>query len=171
MSVITHTWELFQKNTVQREVKHCKMCGKNSRFTDTNIRRHNSNGKHIYRFAIYKCEQNHTWNKKLAIYKTHHDHAKVYGKQITQQENSLTEIPVTSYTATGISAVYITLKHVSGTYRIDSLLSNQIPDWSRITITNKIRNGSILINDQTIKPSTKVAKNNIICINLIEDSL
>ncbi len=49
-------WRLSQKP--ERAVKkHCKMCGKGSVFTDTNVRRHNANGKSIYQYAIYKCEK------------------------------------------------------------------------------------------------------------------
>lgn len=166
MTVVHHYWEIIKKQTIRSEVKHCKMCGKNSRFTDTNIRRHNSNGKHIYRFAIYKCEKNHTWNKKLDIYKAFRKHERIHGREPLNRKSILTEIPVHLYLESQISQVQITIKSIEGVYRIDSLLSQQIPDWSRTVIVDNIRNGFILINGQTIKPSTKVLPYDIIMIML-----
>jgi hypothetical protein len=168
MSIISHTWELVQKETVRTETKHCKMCGKNSIFTDTNIRRHNSNGKYIYRFAIYKCEQNHTWNKKLSIYKTYNEHARVDGKPHVAQETSLTEIPVYLYASQGKSEIHIIINGVTGNFRIDRILADQIPDWSRVKITDKIRDGSILVNGKMVKPSAKLMDNDVIIIKLEE---
>lgn len=94
MSNITFHWKLSQ--TPERAVKkHCKMCGKLSVFTDTNVRRHNANGKNIYQFAIYKCEDNHTWNRKLAIYKTFSEHVAEMEEQ--KEESSIkSAIPITS---------------------------------------------------------------------------
>lgn len=166
MTVIHHYWEILKKQTVRSEVKHCKMCGKNSTFTDTNIRRHNSNGKHIYRFAIYKCEKNHTWNKKLDIYKAYRKHERVYGREPINLNNTLTEIPIHLYLENRISEVHITIKSIEGVYRIDSLLSQQIPDWSRTAIVDKIKSGSILVNNHCIKPSMKVMPCDIISIQL-----
>lgn len=166
MTVIRHDWEILKKQTVRSEVKHCKMCGRNSTFTDTNIRRHNSNGKHIYRFAIYKCEKNHTWNKKLDIYKAFRKHEKVYGREPIHQKSILTEIPVHLYLENRVSEVHIMIKSIEGVYRIDSLLSQQIPDWSRTAVVDKIKSGSILINDQCIKPSMKVMLHDTIMIKL-----
>ena len=167
MTVVYHNWEILKKQTIRREVKHCKMCGKNSLFTDTNIRRHNSNGKHIYRFAIYKCEKNHTWNKKLDIYKTFRRHERVHGREPVNKESTLTELPVNLYMEKLISEVHVTIKSVEGVYRIDSLLSQQIPDWSRTAVVDKIRNGFILVNGLSIKPSAKVMPNDTIMIKLL----
>lgn len=166
MTVVFHNWEILLEETVRTEIRHCKMCGKNSTFTDTNIRRHNSNGKYIYRFAIYKCENNHTWNKKLDIYKTHRKHERVLGKAISQQENVLTELPIPMYMEEGILEIQINIKNIRGFHRLDSLLSSQIPDWSRSIITAKIREGLILVNQKTVKPSIKLSPYDIIHIFL-----
>lgn len=166
MSVVFHNWEIPQEKKIRTEIKHCKMCGKNSTFTDTNIRRHNSNGKFVYRFAIYKCEKNHTWNKKLDIYKTYRKHEKVHGKEISNEVNNLTELPVNLYVEDGISEIQIIIKKIFGSYRIDALLSSQIPDWSRTTIAKKIQEGFILVNEKAVKPSAKLLQDDQIKIIL-----
>lgn len=66
--------KLNKKQEADTVTKQCKMCGKVTIFTDTTIRRHNANGKNIYQFAIYKCPKNHSWNKKLDIYKSFTNH-------------------------------------------------------------------------------------------------
>lgn len=166
MTVVFHNWEILMQEGVRSEIRNCKMCGKNSTFTDTNIRRHNSNGKYIYRFAIYKCEDNHTWNKKLDIYKTHRKHERVLGKAISQQGNVLTELPIHLYMEEGISEVQININNIRGSNRLDSLLAKQIPDWSRTVITAKIREGLILVNEKTVKPSIKLLQHDIVHIFL-----
>ncbi|MFF2754386.1 S4 domain-containing protein [Psychrobacillus sp. NPDC058041] len=166
MTIVFHNWEILQEERVRTEIRHCKMCGKNSTFTDTNIRRHNSNGKYIYRFAIYKCENNHTWNKKLDIYKNCRKHERVLGKAIFQKVNVLTELPIPVYMEAGILEVQISINNIRGSQRLDSLLANQIPDWSRTLITTKIREGLILVNEKTVKPSIKLLQHDIIHIFL-----
>lgn len=166
MSVIFHNWEVLKEQKNPTEIKHCKMCGKNSTFTDTNIRRHNSNGKYVYRFAIYKCEKNHTWNKKLDIYKAHRKHEKVHGKEFLNEESNMLEIPINLYVEEGISEIQIIIKKISGTHRIDALLSSKILEWSRTTISEKIREGFILVNEKTVKPSAKLLQNDKIIIIL-----
>ena len=159
---ITFHWRLSQiaERTVE---KHCKMCGKLSVFTDTNVRRHNANGKNIYQYAIYKCEKNHTWNKKLAIYKAFSAH---YAEMEDQKEESsiVSTIPIISLAQQGIKEIHIVLDDVIGQHRIDKVLANQIEDWSRSQIIKKIVNGSIQLNDQVIKPGTRLSKGGRISI-------
>lgn len=162
MLTITIRWTLSQipECTVK---KHCKMCGKISIFTDTNVRRHNANGKNIYQYAIYKCEKNHTWNKKLAIYKTFSEH--VAEMEEHQEESSfLSTIPINSFIQQGIKMIYIVLDDVIGKHRIDKVLANQIEDWSRSQIIKKIEKGMIHLNDQVIKPSSRLSKGERISI-------
>lgn len=63
----------------------CSNCGRIVLFFGTNVRRHSPNGKNIYRFAIYKCEKNHTWNEKLAIYKAFTDHREVPDTEFSEE--------------------------------------------------------------------------------------
>ncbi|GIP41425.1 hypothetical protein J31TS4_47050 [Paenibacillus sp. J31TS4] len=67
MSTIEVTWSRIREEQI--EERYCPSCGAMTGFADTGIRRHNANGKTIYRYAIYKCRREHTWNRKLAVYK------------------------------------------------------------------------------------------------------
>jgi hypothetical protein len=162
MLTITLHWKLshIPERTVK---KHCKMCGKLSVFTDTNVRRHNANGKSIYKYAIYKCEKNHTWNKKLAIYKTFSEH--VAEMEEKKEESSImAAIPITSLAEQGVKVIHIELDDVTGKHRVDKVLANQIEDWSRSQIIKKIEKGTIQLNEQVIKPSSRLSKGERISI-------
>lgn len=162
MSNITFYWKLSQipERTAK---KHCKMCGKLSVFTDTFVRRHNANGKNIYQYAIYKCEKNHTWNKKLAIYKSFSEHV-VEMEEQNDESSVLSTISIFSLAQQGIKVIQIVLDDVIGKHRIDKVLANHIEDWSRTQIIKKIENGTIQLNDQIIKPSSRVLKGEHISI-------
>ncbi|MEB2302709.1 cytoplasmic protein [Lysinibacillus xylanilyticus] len=165
MLTITVCWKLSQlpERTVK---KHCKMCGTLSVFTDTNVRRHNANGKNIYQYAIYKCEKNHTWNKKLAIYKTFSEHV----AEMEDQEEGfsiLSTIAISSLAEQGIKVIHIELDDVIGIHRIDKVLANQIEDWTRSQIIKKIEKGTIQLNEQVIKPSSRLSKGE--CISIFID--
>lgn len=162
MSNITLYWKLSQIPEITTK-KHCKMCGKLSAFTDTFVRRHNANGKNIYQFAIYKCEKNHTWNKKLAIYKSFSEHVVEIEEQ-NDESSVLSTISIFSLAQQGIKMIQIVLDDVIGKHRIDKVLANQIEDWSRTQIIKKIENGTIQLNDQIIKPSSRVSKGEHISI-------
>lgn len=159
---ITFHWKLSQ--ITERAVKkHCKMCGKFSVFTDSNVRRHNANGKSIYKYAIYKCEKNHTWNKKLAIYKTFSEHVPEIEEQ-KEESSIISAIQIASFAEQGIKVIHIVLDDVIGKHRIDKVLANQIEDWSRSQILEKIEKGAIQLNEQVIKPSSRLSKGECISI-------
>jgi hypothetical protein len=161
LNIIFH-WKLSQ--IPERAVKkHCKMCGKLSVFTDTNVRRHNANGKSIYKYAIYKCEKNHTWNKKLAIYKTFSEHVAEI-EELKEESSIMSAIPITSLAEQGVKVIHIELDDVIGKHRIDKVLANQIEDWSRSQIIEKIEKGTIQLNEQVIKPSSRLSKGERISI-------
>ncbi|WP_221568325.1 S4 domain-containing protein [Alkalihalobacillus sp. TS-13] len=154
MQKVQLNWKLQETkdNTVER---HCSNCGKTVRFTDTMIRRHNANGKNIYRFAIYKCDKNHTWNKKLEIYQAYTDHARVVEEQ-QEQPGQLTAITIKDYQIIGIDKIMIKLSDVQGRFRLDKIIADQIKDWSRTEVTKRILEGKIRINDEPAKPSSRL---------------
>jgi hypothetical protein len=159
---ITFHWKISQ--TPERTVKkHCKMCGKSSVFTDTNVRRHNANGKSIYQYAIYKCEKNHTWNQKLAIYKTFSEHIAEIEEQ-KEESSIMSAISIINIAEQGIKVIHIVLDDVIGKHRIDKVLANQIEDWSRSQIIEKIEKGAIQLNEQVIKPSSRLSRGERISI-------
>ncbi|WP_257350786.1 S4 domain-containing protein [Pseudalkalibacillus decolorationis] len=165
MQIKQLTWNLHDSNIEITELRHCSNCGKIVIFTDTMVRRHNANGKNIYRFAIYKCEKNHTWNKKLEIYRTYTCHARVVEEQL-RETSQLTKIYVQEYMKTGTEQIQIRLDGVEGKFRLDKILAEQLEEWSRTEIANRIAQGKILVNDQMTKPSTKLKLADIISIKL-----
>jgi len=50
--------------------------------------------------------------------------------------------------------------------RIDSSLSEMLPDYSRSKITSWIKSGDALINQKTFKPKDKVGSSEIVCLTL-----
>ena len=50
--------------------------------------------------------------------------------------------------------------------RLDSSLSEMLPDYSRSKITSWIKSGDALINQKTFKPKDKVSGTEIVCLTL-----
>ncbi|EJS73912.1 cytoplasmic protein [Bacillus cereus] len=165
MQNVQLSWSLYenQQNTIE---KYCKNCGRTTLFTDTNIRRHNANGKNIYRFAIYKCPNDHTWNQKLRIYKSFTDHVETVDMTQQDQTESSTTISITQHKESGIAEITIALDIVFGSHRIDKALSTYISDWSRTLIVDKIKNGDIQLNGQQMKPNALLSEGDYISICL-----
>ncbi|PEK89087.1 cytoplasmic protein [Bacillus toyonensis] len=165
MQKVQLSWSLYenQQNTIE---KYCKNCRRNTLFTDTNIRRHNANGKNIYRFAIYKCPNDHTWNQKLRIYKSFTDHVETIDMIQQDQTETTTTISMTQHKESGIVEITIVLDIVFGSHRIDKVLSTYISDWSRTTIVDKIKNGDIQLNGQQMKPNKQLSEGDYISICL-----
>ncbi|MDP7979257.1 cytoplasmic protein [Bacillus multifaciens] len=164
MQNVQLSWNLYKTELETTVEKHCKNCGHTAIFTDTHIRRHNANGKNIYRFAIYKCEKGHTWNKKLHIYKTYSEHVETVDTFQEEHQESLNNISIMSYKNTGTIELTILLESVHGFFRIDKALATYISEWSRTVITEKIKQGSIHLNGQQIKPNAKLTVGDCISI-------
>jgi hypothetical protein len=158
---------LRQKQEADTVKKQCKMCGKVTIFTDTTIRRHNANGKNIYQFAIYKCPKNHSWNKKLDIYKSFSDHVDpatlvpAEFKAIEAGEKIILNVSDNTSYEIKISAA-------NGNFRIDRALADHIEGLSRTEITQKIKSGEILLNDCLTKPSQRLSVHDKILITVNE---
>ncbi|WP_283750747.1 cytoplasmic protein [Bacillus cereus] len=165
MQKVQLSWSLYE-NELSTIEKYCKNCRRTTLFTDTNIRRHNANGKNIYRFAIYKCPKNHTWNQKLHIYKSFTDHVETVDMAQQEQTETNTIISITEYKESGIEEITITLEIVLGSHRIDKALSTYISDWSRAAIVDKIKNGYIQLNGQQLKPNKTLSEGDHISICL-----
>ncbi|WNB92789.1 cytoplasmic protein [Bacillus sp. NEB1478] len=149
-----------EANTVD---KQCKMCGKVVTFTDTTNRRHNANGKNIYQFAIYKCPKNHSWNKKRGIYKSFSEHVDPASIVPTEFET----VPENKKIVLGHiihGLIEITISEVDGHFRLDRALSEQIEGVSRSAISQKIKEGTILLNNCLTKPSQRLSLHDKILI-------
>lgn len=167
MQTKQYSIKLNKKHEADTVKKQCKMCGKVTLFTDTTIRRHNANGKNIYQFAIYKCPNNHSWNKKLDIYKSfseHVDPATLVPTEIRgiekEEKISLNISDNTSYE--------INITGADGNFRLDRTLADHINGWSRTEIAQKIKTGNILLNDCLTKPSQKLSVHDKILITVNE---
>lgn len=44
-------------------IRYCPRCGRKVEFHDSGKRRQNANGRNIYKYAIFKCARDHTWNR------------------------------------------------------------------------------------------------------------
>lgn len=166
MRTIEHTWVVREHHRNREVMRYCRNCGRTVLFFDTNIRRHNANGKNVYRFAIYKCEKNHTWNEKLAIYKAYTDHREVPDTESLEPVTPLLLLSLLEYQQNGIEEVTILIESVEGRFRIDKLLSEQIEGWSRNQIIRRIRDGQILVNQRMIKPGTTLSARDLISIQI-----
>jgi len=50
-------------------IRYCSRCKTNVPFFDSKKTRTNANGKNLFIYAIYKCEKDHTWNRKIRMKK------------------------------------------------------------------------------------------------------
>lgn len=162
--MLTMPMVLLQKPKADTIRRHCKMCKKVTVFSDTTIRRHNANGKYIYQFAIFKCPKNHTWNMKLDIYKSFSDHVIPENLIPTEFE---TFMEPARYSIQGLKeqpAIEFKVTVVEGSFRLDQALASHIEGLSRTEISRKIKNGTILLNNEKTKPSQKVSLHDTILI-------
>ncbi|TCL75142.1 hypothetical protein EDC14_100373 [Hydrogenispora ethanolica] len=159
-------WELCdcQNGAVQR---HCPNCGRKVWFTDSRQRRHNANGKQIYEYAIYKCENGHTWNRKIGSYSARsRAEGPVRDEAVRPGEFSAETLRVEHCLKRGVPEVAIALRAVRGSWRLDKLLARQIEDWSRERIVSAIEEGRILLDHAVVKPRTLVRTGQVIRILL-----
>jgi hypothetical protein len=156
---------LRQKQEADTVKKQCKMCGKVTIFTDTTIRRHNANGKNIYQFAIYKCPKNHSWNKKLDIYKSFSEHVDP-ATLVPAEFKTIEDGEKITLNVSDNTSYEIKISAADGNFRLDRALADHIEGWSRAEITQKIKSGEILLNDCLTKPSRKLSVNDKILISV-----
>ncbi len=168
MELQTIPMVLREKREADTIKRNCKMCRKVTIFTDTTIRRHNANGKNIYQFAIFKCPKNHTWNKKLDIYKSYPDHVVPESLIPTEFETILETEKFTLQRLMEQPAFEFKVTVVEGSFRLDQALASHIEGLSRTEIIRKIKSGSILLNQKQSKPSQKVNLHDTILIVLTD---
>jgi RNA-binding protein YlmH len=76
----------------------------------------------------------------------------------------MSAISIINIAEQGIKVIHIVLDDVIGKHRIDKVLANQIEDWSRSQIIEKIERGAIQLNEQVIKPSSRLSRGERISI-------
>jgi len=162
----TFSLVLRQNSEANQVKKQCKMCGKVTIFTDTTIKRHNANGKYIYQFAIYKCPKNHTWNKKLGTYKSFSEHVDPETLIPTEFDTIKQNEKIILAALADQAVIECKVTVVEGSFRLDHALASQIEGLSRNEIVQKIKKGSILLNNGLVKPSQKISLHDTILIHL-----
>lgn len=166
-------WHLSQDAETEIVERYCHNCGKKVVFKDSYIRRHNANGKNIYKFAIFKCENGHTWNKKLKIYKSQplsepqvDPYLETFGELEASKYTKPTPLSISKCQELNIREIEIRVESVEGTWRLDKLLSEQLEEWSRSHIQKSIKKGEILVDQMRAKPNCIVRENQRITLFL-----
>ncbi|MCT4565646.1 MAG: S4 domain-containing protein [Maledivibacter sp.] len=164
MSQIVLNWELFEDKIDSIE-RYCSGCGKKVIFYDSMVRRHNANGKKIYKYAIYKCEKGHTWNKIINKYFSNNSNtlsnpnsleSNRYSKEEKYRKKGDTKVKIEKFSAMkykkeNIDRIDIFIKNKNCKIRLDKLLNENLIDISRTQIQNKIKAKEILVNDVETK--------------------
>ncbi|AOT71497.1 S4 domain-containing protein [Geosporobacter ferrireducens] len=153
MEKVILEWQLIENPEHQKIERYCHNCGKKVAFEDSLKRRKNANGKNIYEYAIYKCENGHTWNHKLAVYKSTAEIEEAAPVQ-TWQGSKLEILKIGAYRELDVEEIEIVIKQVRGKWRIDKLLGQQVHDLSRSQIEKYIKKGAVLLDGEKVKPST-----------------
>ncbi len=168
MLIKEYTWLLIDSERDVKIKKYCPHCKKTVMFTDSLKRRRNANGKRIFEFAIYKCEKDHTWNRKIAAYKANQYDKRNVREINTEGSNPHDSIPVVELKNSGVEFIVIHLKQVKGRWRLDTLLEMSLIEISRSKIKKWIRNQYILVNGRGTKAGFFVRSNHMISIRLKE---
>jgi hypothetical protein len=145
--------------------RYCKQCGKVVSFEDSNKKRQNANGKDIYEYAIFKCERDHTWNKKLRTVKAFSG-IENHVIEVMNQPVEEDEIQVEKMVEEEVELIHIVIESVEGRWRLDTLLSTKISGLSRSRIQKWIKRGRIQVNDAIVSSSYFIRKQDKITIRL-----
>ncbi|GAK52726.1 hypothetical protein U14_03982 [Candidatus Moduliflexus flocculans] len=165
-------WSVYQAASTRTIQRHCATCGKTVAFTNSGKIRRNANGKNIFEYAIYRCENGHTWNQKIRQYKAgdvkerqaQHNH-NGHGNGHALRSN-IEPLQLALHQARGTATIHIRLEIVEGVWRLDTLLAAHIADVSRTKIQNMLTAGRILLNERIAPPDTVVRENDLIRIEL-----
>lgn len=147
MQVASFKWEINGSES-HKESRYCHGCGREVLFEDSLMRRQNANGKNIFHFAIYKCPQMHTWNKKLGQFKAHGD---LNNRPVERSPRDAVQEPVSICTLLdkGVQCVEI---HVEARckVRLDKVISEFAADVSRSRITTWFDRGRVLVDGEPV---------------------
>ena len=138
MQKVQLSWSLYEneQNTIE---KYCKNCRRTTLFTDTNIRRHNANGKTYTALPFINVRKIIRGIKNCVFI----NHLLIMWKQSIclskDQTETTTTISITQHKESGVAEITIVLDIVFGSHRMDKALSTYISDWSRTRIVDKIK--------------------------------
>ncbi len=164
LKVLKINWSI-KECSPKEEKRYCHNCGKKVIFRDSLIRRENANGKNISRYAIYKCPEDHTWNKKLADFKSRPDMENT-SQVLEKFENCIESINLQEIFERGYEKVEILVICLGTRTRLDKLLSNNIDDLTRNKIQRAIKDGVITLKGQGTEGKVIIKSETIIGIDL-----
>ena len=160
----TYTWKIhgFRNETIRR---YCHNCGHVSGFRDSGKIRRNANGKDIFEFAIYKCENDHTWNRFLGTFKSVliTDEAEPPAEE---NKSLIVMIDLDKSAAEGNDLVEILIGEAGSRVRLDKLLAGNLKGVSRSKIASMITCGKIRVDGRLVKPGFSVPEGAVITIML-----
>ena len=169
MEKLAISWAIScSRETVETVNRYCPACAKVVAFRDSLIRRHNANGKNIHQYAIYKCEREHTWNRKLAAYKSSlHENSYLAPAQPVSEStaDSLRAGDSKLSIAEETRVVEIRITQTDGRVRLDKLLAERLSGLSRSQIIRWIAAGRITLNNAPAKPGEAVTEGSLITIH------
>ena len=171
-------WNITGKKSDESVIRFCHSCGKKVKFMDSKVRRENANGNNVYRFAIYKCEKGHTWNKTLKKFKSFKnmkenllDAGKKYdmnnifsslpSKDIQIQPSS--ELCYSIHQKTS-NCIKIHVNIVEGSIRLDKLIASKFSDISRTKAKEMIKIGALLVDNAHVKGNLEIKKSCILTL-------
>ncbi|PJI07744.1 MULTISPECIES: S4 domain-containing protein [Clostridium] len=157
-------WYIY-KNETDHEIRYCHNCGTKVEFKDSLKRRQNANGKNIFYYAIYKCPNGHTWNKKIDTFKTTAGLKNNY-KENNEKENIYENFSIAQVLQDGIDEVQIFLKEMCTKERLDKFLAEKIVDFTRGQVVKAIEKGKIKVNGCMVKANVRLRVNDIISLEL-----
>lgn len=168
------TWTL-NSNATEVVARYCSHCGKVVNFSDSGYRRQNANGKNIFHFAIYKCEKDHTWNKKLEPFTASGPLNNVplqlrpTDKTFNLSEetlNPMERLHLATIKASGYKSVQIEISVSCNKHRLDKVLGERLENMSRTQLVKHIEAGTISVDGAVVKGKTLLRHQQVIEINL-----
>lgn len=159
------TWEIGAINcdTVKR---YCPGCGGKAVFEDSLKRRRNANGKMIFEYAIYKCDQEHTWNRLSKTYNAKQYDDNPAFDDPTSSPMNVEVIRIEDCFRMGFTEIEIFIKKIEGDWRLDKMLARYLEGISRSQIEKKIKSGKILVDHEIVKTKTMVKEGQVILVFL-----
>lgn len=169
---LTLVWTL-DSSVTEVVARYCSHCGKVVNFKDSGVRRQNANGKNIFHFAIYKCEKDHTWNKKLEQFtaKPHLTNVPIYLLEDEDAHSSNNYADSSSLNlevikSQGIEKIQIQVLIANGKHRLDKILSERLETISRSQLVKHIEAGDIALDGEMAKGKAFLKNQQVIEIDL-----
>jgi len=157
---------VIQTNSVPEVTRYCHNCGQKVVFKDSLVRRQNANGKNIHHFAIYKCDNGHTWNQKIEQFKAVEHLENKRGTLASNEKSSEPcEVSFEKLIRDGYEMLEITVESTEK-IRVDKLLAKYILDQSRTQLSQFFTNECVTVNDKTVSGRYKIHQTVMIKIEL-----